>query len=156
MDPMTQDSPKPSLWRRIALPISIILNLFLVALIVGYVLYGQGASGVRFAFALANAETILPPKDAGAFRTVVRRDEANFIDARKQLREARQELVRQIGSDQFDQAATRQALANLMTSWNHFMDEFSPTLIEALSQVSPDGRRKLLAVRPDVAGPHAP
>jgi uncharacterized membrane protein len=155
MKPVTQDGRKP-LWRRMALPASIILNLFLVAIIGGYLLSGRGSSGVRFALALAHAEAILPPKDAEAFRTTVHRDEANFADARKQLREAREELARQIGADQFDRTATRQALANLMTSWNRFMDAFSPTLIEALSQVSSEGRRKLLAVRPEVAGPHAP
>jgi uncharacterized membrane protein len=140
-------SPTPT-WRRLALPASVVLNLFFVAAIGGHLLHRRHedvAYGSVFGRALANAEAKLPPPDAAAFGAVMRRDAPHFADAARALGEARQELGRQISAEQFDPAGVKQALAAWRTAWSRFTEDFGDTLVAALAQVSPDGRRKLVA-----------
>lgn len=137
-------------WRRIALPASIVLNLFLIALIGGHLFQARRIATnaeTPLVRALARAEATLPPRDATAFAAAMRRDAPRFAAAQKQLTQARQELQRQIAAEQFNQADVRQALEAWQSAWNHFFDDFSTPLIDALSQVSPEGRRKLVAAR---------
>jgi len=139
-----------SRWRQVALPASVILNLFLLAVIAGHVWHARfraeiPGSGVVLARALARAEAILPPQDGAAFGSVIRRDAPRFAGSIVQLRRARQELDRQIVAEPFDPKAARQALRGTETAWDHFLDDFGDTLIDALGQVSPEGRRKLIS-----------
>lgn len=88
-------SRETPLWRRIALPASIVVNLFLVALIGGHLLRAhrsEASSETPLARALARAEARLPSKDAAAFGAVIRRDASHYAEAQKWLIEARQEL----------------------------------------------------------------
>lgn len=137
-------------WRRLALPASVILNLFLVALIGGQVWHNRRSDagfGTPLAGALARAEAILPSQDAAAFGAVIKRDAPHYAEDWRQLRAARRELRRKITAEDFNQEQVRQALATWQTAWGRFFGDFSGTLIEALAQVSPEGRRKLVAER---------
>ncbi len=137
-----------SRWRRIALPVSIVLNLFLIAMIGGHVLRLRSYelnTGTLWARALARAEARLPRKDAAAFSAVIRRDAPNYAEAQQRIVEARQELRRRIAAEPFDQQAVREALATWRAAWNAFFDRFGNTLVDAVAQVSPEGRRKLVA-----------
>lgn len=147
---MTEQPSKRPAWRRFALPVSIVLNLFFVALVGGHLLHRHHEDvvyGTVLARALANAEAKLPPQDAAAFGAVMRRDAPHFAEAGQRLAEARQDLARQIGAEQFDQAGVKQALAAWRGAWGHFIEDFGGALIEALAQVSSEGRRKLVAER---------
>jgi hypothetical protein len=135
-------------WKRIALPASILLNLFLLAVIGGHLLQVRNRSenlGMPLARALLRAESILPKQDADAFSAVIRRDSPLFGRSWEQLHDARQELNRQIGAEPFDPAAARQSLRATQAAWDHFVDEFSNTLVDGLAQISPEGRRKLIS-----------
>jgi uncharacterized membrane protein len=137
-----------SRWHRIALPASIILNLFLIAIISGHVLHNRGRgviAGTALGRVLGRAEVVLPPKDAAAFGAVIRRDTPKFASSAQRMRAAREELETQIAAEPFNPAATRQALVATKVAWNQFLDDFSASLIEALAQVSPEGRRKLVS-----------
>ena len=135
-------------WSRIALPASILLNLFLLAVIGGHLLHVRNRSeilGMPLGRALLRAESILPKQDADAFSAVIRRDTPRFGRSWEQLRDARQDLDRQIGAEPFDPAAARQSLRATQAAWDHFLDEFSNTLVDGLAQISPQGRRKLIS-----------
>jgi len=135
-------------WKRVALPASVILNLFLLAVIGGHVWHARAqvpGSGVALARALARAEAILPAQDGAAFGAVIRRDAPHFARSIVELRRARQELDRQIVAEPFDPKAARRALSGTEAAWDHFLDDFGDTLIDALGQVSPEGRRKLIS-----------
>ena len=137
-----------SRWHRIALPASIILNLFLIAIISGHVYHVRGRAaiaGTPLGRVLARAESVLPPQDAAAFGAVIRRDTPKFAVSGVRLREAREALESQIVAEPFDPVATRQALVATQRSWNQFIDDFGASLVEALAQVSPQGRRKLVS-----------
>lgn len=147
-------------WQRIALPASIVLNLFLLALVGGHLWQshrGQADASPSLDRALANAEATLSPKDAAAFATVLHGDAPRYVAAAQQLRDARAALNRQITAAHFDPATVRQALAVWRTAWGRFLDEFSGPLIDAMAQLSPQGRRQLIvagrSARPAISAP---
>jgi uncharacterized membrane protein len=148
---MTEKRPEIRSWRRIALPASLVLNFFLIALIGGHLLRYQiddvGPATSLLARALADAEASLSAPDAAAFGAVIRRDAPRYAEAGQQLADARDVLEHQIVAEPFNQAAVRQAFATWHASQNHFFDNFSSTLVEALAQVSPEGRQKLVVER---------
>ena len=147
-------------WQRIALPASIVLNLFLLALIGGHLWQSQrdqADASPSLDRALANAEATLSPKDAAAFAMVLHGDAPRYVAAAQQLRTARAALNRQITAAGFNPAAVRQALAAWRAAWDRFLDEFSGPLIDAMAQLSPQGRRQLIAAgrsaRPAISPP---
>ncbi|HUB16133.1 MAG TPA: periplasmic heavy metal sensor [Acetobacteraceae bacterium] len=137
-------------WRRIALPISIVLNLFFVALIGGHLWQVHRAAvnfGEPLMRALARAEASLPPRDAAAFGTVIKRNAPQYVPSLRQLTAARRALQDDIVAQHYDPAAVEQALSAWQGAWNRFFGDFDHTLVDALAQVSPEGRRKLIATR---------
>jgi Heavy-metal resistance len=136
-------------WQRIALPASIVLNLFLLALIGGHLWQSQrdqADASPSLDRALANAEATLSPKDAAAFAMVLHGDAPRYVAA-----------AQQITAGVFTPAAVRQALAVWRAAWDRFLDEFSGPLIDAMAQLSPQGRRQLIAAgrsaRPAISPP---
>ena len=151
MSAMPERPAETSRRRPIALPASIILNLFLVAVVGGHIWHAYRRSdmvGTPLARAISRAEEVLPPRDAAAFAAVMQRDEAHYALTAQQLRDAREEVNRQLVAEPFDPEATRRALQGLETAWAHFLNDFNGTLIEGLSRVSPEGRHKLLMETP--------
>jgi uncharacterized membrane protein len=137
-------------WRTGTLGASVVLNLFLIALVVGHALrWGAGEvnSQTVLTRAIARIEARLPPQDAAAFRAVMTRDEPRLLEDQKQLVEARQELKRRISAEPFDKARTREALTASRTIGDRYFDDFSDSFVDALSKVSAEGRRKLVGRR---------
>jgi len=137
-------------WRRIALPASIVLNVFFVALIGGHLLqrgHAIGPNAIPLARALQNAEASLSPSDAAAFRQVMRAGAPRFADAARQLAVARRAVAHQIAAEPYDADAVHQALSHWQVALNKFFEAFSDPLVDALGRVSPEGRRKLIAER---------
>jgi hypothetical protein len=138
-------------WRRFALPASVLLNLFLIALIGGYVLRHGGhdaaAASPSLPRILANAQASLSAPDAAAFGAVMRRDAPRYLESARKLVEARTLLERQITAQPYDAEATKQAFKTWQASADRFLSQIGDSLVEALGQVSPEGRQKLVASR---------
>ena len=147
---MTEKHPEPRNWRKLALA-SVVLNLFLVAVVGGHVL--RHTAGERdpgppsLARALANAEASLSPSDAAAFDAVIRRDAPRYFEAARQFEQARTRFDHAVVAEPYDPEAARQALVTWQASWNRFIDSFGNTLLDGLAQVSPEGRQKLVIQR---------
>lgn len=159
MTAITNNSPAVPGHRRIALAVSLVLNLFLLALIGGHVWHNrmQAASSDRpLARALADVEATLSPRDGAAFKTAILADQSRFADAAKKSALARLELGRQIAAVPFDPQATLRALEAWHTSWNAFMSDFDEPLVHALAKVSPEGRQKLVRQRRERLTPLTP
>ncbi len=134
--------------RRALLPASLILNLFLLAMIGGHLLRAELAPGPSFlAHALQQAGRALGPRDAIVFRDTLRVEQPRFATAAAALAQSREKLADQILAPQLDPAATRAALLAWRADWLRFTDAFSGPLVDALAKVSPDGRRRLVAER---------
>jgi uncharacterized membrane protein len=133
-------------WRRFALPASTILNLFLLALIGGYVwhLHHGAAERLPMARILSNMEARLDRSDASAFRAVMEQGEPGLGQAAQNVSKARRDLEAQLTADSFNEQAAQQALAEWRGAAGQFMDRYGDTLIDALARVSPDGRRRLV------------
>ena len=134
--------------RRALLAGSLILNLFLLAIIGGHVLrFNSGASPSMLASALMAAEKSLGPTDAAIFRETLRAERPRFAAAAMALAHSREALTDQIVAPHIDPAATHAALLAWRGDWIRFTDAFSGPLIDALAKISPDGRRRLVAER---------
>jgi hypothetical protein len=148
---MNLQPPEIRTWRRFALPASVLLNLFLIALIGGHFLRHRaddvGPGAVSLPRILANAQASLSASDAAAFGAVMRRDAPHYLESARKLADARAQLERQVTAQQFNEPAARQAFALWQASANRFFDDIGSTLVEALAHVSPEGRQKLVANR---------
>jgi uncharacterized membrane protein len=139
----------PKVWR-ISMIGSLILNLFLLALTAGHLLRAEfqpRAAGTPLARALANAGTGLSKPDATVFRNVIRTSAPHFADAAQNLVNAREALRHQIEMEPFNRDATKQAYAAWQRTLNIFIEDFGDALVDALGQISTQGRRKILDER---------
>jgi uncharacterized membrane protein len=129
---------------------SLVLNLFLAALIGGFLLRTRLHGHIpemSLARALSNAEATLSPPDAAKFDKVMRQQAPQFADSALQLAKARNELERQITADPFDSRSAKLAYHDWTEKLDKFDHAIGDTLVDALAQVSPEGRRKLIAFR---------
>lgn len=139
----------PRGWR-VVLAASLTLNLFLVALTAGHLLHNRmrgQIAGSSLAHALANSGASLSGSDATAFNAIVQRDAARYAAASQNLAKSRKELRHQIAADPFNPLATKQAYTSWQKDLNVYIDDVGDTLIEALGQISPQGRHKILEQR---------
>jgi uncharacterized membrane protein len=149
MKTVTDTRAKPD-WPWLALSLSVVLNLFLLGLIAGHFLGRGGSSELSMtpmAGAVARAEAVLDAADAAAFRTALDRDRSRYAQSAEQVAAARRALARQVAAEPFDPRAATEALAVWRTSWDRFVGDFSGPLVDALSSISPAGRRRLIDAR---------
>jgi uncharacterized membrane protein len=134
---------------RLGLAVSVLVNLFLVAVIAGH-LIGIGAyrgEGALIARALSNAQHSLSASDAAAFRAVMLREAPQFAASARALGASREVLAARITAPVFDRAAVAAAFGQWRGDWMRFTGDFSGPLLDALGTLSPEGRRKLLEER---------
>lgn len=138
-------------WRWLALALSLVCNVFLAALIGGFLLrhhaYAVGVTAAAPLTRLERVQVILSPKDAATFRAVLEHDEPLYAQAARQEAEARRALERQITAEPFDPHAAIQALDTWRKSWNTLVHDLGGPLIDALAAISPEGRSRLAADR---------
>jgi uncharacterized membrane protein len=148
MKPYT-DNPMSSDRLRLALSLSLILNLFFVAVIAGHFLRHEVHRSAPSAAAspLARVEAELDARDAARFEAAIGRGGVGLAAAAQQMAAARRALSQQLVAEPFDARAARQALDAWRISWNTFMTQLSGPLIDALSSISPAGRRRLVKER---------
>ncbi|MGH8325286.1 MAG: hypothetical protein ACRET2_00825, partial [Steroidobacteraceae bacterium] len=78
---------------------------------------------------------------------VLARERSRYAQSAAAVGTARHALARRIVADPFDPHAVREALNTWRASWDRFMGDFSGPLIDALSSISPQGRRGLIEMR---------
>ena len=94
---------------------------------------------------LAVAEATLPASDARSFRETLLKEEPRYARAVRKVTEARQEMLKQMSADPYDPVATRAALSAMQSAWTEFMDAIGGPLVDAIGQISPEGRRTVVA-----------
>jgi hypothetical protein len=97
---MNLQPPEKRTWRRFALPASVLLNIFLIALIGGHFLRHRaddvGPGAVSLPRILVNAQASLSASDAAAFGAIMRRDAPHFLESARKLADARTQLEREV------------------------------------------------------------
>lgn len=142
----TQDGTRK--WLRIALPVSLVLNMSLLAFLGGQMLrvtpeVQRGDDPL--ARILAVAEATLPASGARLFRQSLLKEEPRYARAVRKVTEARQEMLKQMSADPYDPVATLAALSATQSAWTEFMDAIGGPLVDAIGQISPEGRRTVVA-----------
>lgn len=142
----TQDGTRK--WLRIALPVSLVLNMFLLAFLGGQMLRARPEvprGDDPLARILAVVEATLPASDARLFRQTLLKGEPRYARAVKKVTEARQEMLKQVSAEPYDPVATLTALSEMEGAWTEFMDAIGGSLVDAIGQISPEGRRAVVA-----------
>lgn len=131
---------------KVAIAVSLALNLFLVGLVVGSLLIGARLLGERSEFRrgrgsdLAAAFQALPEARRQALRDIMR---AQALDAAPDLREAagaRREAMRLIAAEPYDAAAVTQALERARLADGRARARIDATLASRLTELSPQER----------------
>jgi hypothetical protein len=129
---------------------SLVCNLFLAALIGGFLLRTRLHGHIpemSLARALSNAEATLSPPDAARFDQVMKQQAPQFAASALQFAKARNELEGQIMAEPFDSRTAKLAYRDWTEKLDKFDHAIGDALVDALAQVSPEGRRKLIAYR---------
>lgn len=137
--------------RRSLMAASLLLNVFLVAVVSGQYLHRRAAENSDvpvYKRVLHQMTSRLDRQDAEAFRSVLHSQAPRFMAARQALEAAHAETDRELMAKEFDPAALRVALAHWQKSWDAFMAPMSDTLVDAIAHLSPEGRRRLASGMP--------
>lgn len=134
--------------RRWLLICSLVLNLFLVAVVSGQHLRHRESHVPVLGRVLRHVTSRLDAQDAKAFRSVLHQEAPHYAQAQENLVRARAEIDRQLLAPHFDQVATRAAMREWQDAWDVFVGTFSDALVEAMGQLSPEGRRALVDATP--------
>ena len=132
----------------LALRASLVVNVFLLALIVAHVLRAQIADSAAHPEGqaiVARLTAVLPAEDAARFRAQLDLMRSEYEPQRERIGEARQALLRAIARDPYDPAGVRRALADYQQSWRDFTSRFDEAFLAALDTISPHGRARLAA-----------
>ncbi|MCQ8277554.1 periplasmic heavy metal sensor [Acetobacteraceae bacterium KSS8] len=122
------------------------LNLFLIAYVGGQALRPSEYRRPMLTTVLSEIEARLPADDAIRFRTVIERDAPRYRAAASELANARQNIDTAIIAEPFDPEALREAITVWRQDWSRFTGTFGATIVDALGQISPKGRRALVSV----------
>jgi len=138
-------------WRRIALGLSLALNVLLVAYVATQLLQQpppQARPAQRPVGIQAMIERIsrdLPPGDKQIFEEAFARERPMLIAASEQMRAARRTLDATIAARPFDPAATRAAMEQWRDAWQRMSAMFNESFLAALQGISPDGRATIVS-----------
>jgi len=128
---------------------SLALNLFLGAVVGGQLLNHRKEEGPRrplVAAMLQEAEGRLAPADAARFHAVMERQAPAYMGAAMALSRARAAVNQAILAEPYDPAAVRAAIGTWRADWIGFTGSFTDTLVDALAELSPDGRRRIVSL----------
>ncbi len=130
-------------WRTRLLFVSLAGNVFALALI-GAQVAGRprgGPPGPQAA--VERMARDLPQADSERFRAVMEAALPQHALARARMEAARDRMSRAIGGTPYDEAAVRQAMLAWQEAWLDWSRGFGATMLAALAELSPDGRRHL-------------
>jgi uncharacterized membrane protein len=130
------------------LTLSVALNVFLVFLVASHVWrhrqYERQDKLERF-FARVNSE--LPKEDARKFEAAFSPHLQELTGAELELKRARQRVFETLSVEPFDPEAFRRAIDEARDRRAAFENQLLKSFIEAAQRISPEGRRRLSAVR---------
>jgi uncharacterized membrane protein len=138
----------PWTMRRVLLPVSVGLNVFLIFLIASHLFryrnYRPPGKLERF---LATAPLQLSAEDAQRFREVIDRDRRALLEEEAHLRRARDQVIEVLKTNPFDPQGFQQAVDQARDKRSILERSFEKSFLEAAQKISPDGRRQLAELR---------
>ena len=144
---MSEMRPRRPTATRVVLVLSIVVNLFLLAVIGGHVLRTRAMAAYMESpvlARLASLEQRLPPDDAARFRAVLMHDAPGFMPEASELAAARRRVEQAVLAEPFDKEAVTAAIAAWRADWNRFVPDFTGPLVDALAAISSAGRHVMV------------
>ena len=147
------------LWRALFV-VSVLLNLFFVALTIGHHFERHPDGPPPFQLMthmFQHAAARLSPTDAEIFQTMMQQEASRYTQAREDLIHAQDDLCHLLLDPNFNAAAVHTAMARRQAAWDAFTGGFNNALVDAMDRMSPQGRRvvaHLISHRPH--GPRGP
>ena len=126
---------------RAAFGASLALNLVLGGLLLFRDPGGGGPPDPRRL--IAHMERLLPPGDREIFHARMEAGRETRDAVRRRLRESFADVRAVIGRESFDPAALQAALAAARADGAAFSQSFDTNLVQAMSAISPEGRRRI-------------
>ncbi|MDG3440574.1 periplasmic heavy metal sensor [Nitrospirillum amazonense] len=152
-----------SRWRGPLLIASVGVNLFLAGTFVPHLLRHHEVGPERGPAPGLNyrprpLSDILPPADAELLQKAMAPDRADFQALEKQARESWAEIQPLLAAEPFDAQAFAAALRKVADSRRAFEASRQSALVDALSRMSPEGRKKLSEMKAPfiLGGMHGP
>lgn len=130
-------------WRTRLLFGSFALNLFMLALVGAHLLVRPPPGGPQPERIIAHMVRELPPEDAERFRAVMATRLPAIEDAHARMEGARRAMAQAIARTPYDEAAVREAMKRWQTAWLAMSDGIGEGMLDAVTTLSPDGRRRL-------------
>ncbi len=130
-------------WRTRLLFLSLAGNVFALALIGAHVAGRRQFGPPGPDAAIDRMARDLAPADGERFRAVMAAARPQHALARGRMEAARDAMSRAIGQAPYDEAAVRQAMLAWQSAWLEWSRGFGATMLTALADLSPDGRRQL-------------
>lgn len=136
-------------WRTRLLFLSFAVNLITIPVAAGHFFYHRRfppplpGGPPRPAIMFQHISIPLAPSDKAKMLTAVEPHFEEIEVARIHMEAARAAMLRAIGSDPFDPDALQAAMHNWQSAWKVWSDDFGDAFLEAVKQVSADGRQKL-------------
>lgn len=127
---------------RAALGASLALNLVLGGLLL-FRDPGGGGGPPDPRRLIAHMERLLPPGDREIFHARMETGREARDAARRRLRESFADVRASIGREPFDPAALQAALATARAGGAEFSRSFDTSLVQAMGEISPEGRRRI-------------
>jgi uncharacterized membrane protein len=133
---------------RKGLTVSVALNVFLVFLVASHAWrhrrYERQDKLARF---FARVDSELSKEDARKFEAAFGPHLPDLTGEELELKHARQRVVETLSVEPFDPEAFRRAVEEARGRRATFENQFLKSFIEAAQQISPEGRRRLSALR---------
>jgi len=133
-------------WRARLLFLSVAANLFAAALIGAHFVLRpppRPPGPPRPEVIIERMARDLPPDDAARFRAATTPRLPQFAAARARMEQARAELARAMAQTPYDEGAVRTAMQAWQAAWLAMSEDLGANMLRALSELSPDGRRRL-------------
>ena len=127
-------------WLKIALAVSVAINLLFIGLAAGRV-FGPGPFGRMGAF--ERAAEALPPAEADQFRQIMRQHRSRMADEFKAMRQAREDVRAALRAEPFDRTRLERALAEVRQRSEATQQSLHAALVEGAARMSPEGRERL-------------
>jgi len=131
-------------WRTRLLFASFALNLFFAGLIGTRAMHHPPERGPPGSEAFIRHMTRgMPDEDAARFREVMLQARRQNEIARSRMDAARRDLSHAIGQTPYDEATVQKAMRAWQAAWIDWSNALGASMLKALAELSPDGRRSL-------------
>ncbi len=140
----TRTHPRPGArWERVALVLSLAVNLAVAGVVAGFLLRGPAPERDRVYLpieGMRHIHRVLPPEERAALRSEMRARFGDLPDHRAHLRELRGQMLAALAAEPFDPKALDAVMAEQSTYWRNASDQARAAFVAHVEAMTPQAR----------------